>query len=321
MITDWTLVGDPHATHKSLDRLSQLFGVVESMGRPAIWTGDLLDTKEVIRGKCQNAFFEYFKNSKLFHVILVGNHDWFNLECLDHSLRTLSALPNVLVVDKLTVFEGITFLPYIHDLQKLKEEISKVSTPILVAHLDVLNFDFGNGQMCEKGLDLKDLSKIPLVISGHFHKYQAQSNLVYVGSPFTHSFGESDQTKYIGQLSNGFFSVVKNPLPFHTTYKMNLEQQESILGLDSFVKANSGNFIRVELIGPQSLISGFYRDAYEPLGIRFVPRPTDVEALNVSIDEGLDNSQQFVVWAKTIRKLDQPTVDLGLSILRSLNAK
>lgn len=318
---DWTLVGDPHVTHKSLDRAAQLFQIVEEMGRPTIWTGDLLDNKEIIRGKCLNAFFEYFSKSKLFHVILVGNHDWFNHECKDHSLKTLSALPNVKVIDAPTEYQGITFMPYIHDLGILKAAILNVKTPVCVSHIDVMDFDYGNGQLCEKGLNLDDLKSVPLVISGHFHKHQSKANLLYIGSPFSHSFGESDQTKYLGCLrTTGMVELIETSLPKHTTLKLDLNDS-FVQAMENFCNQNPQNFKRVELCGTQAQISSFPRESYSHANIKWVPRPIETSMNNVVIEEGLDNKQQFVKWAKDVKNLRPSTIELGLSIIGAVNAK
>lgn len=320
---EWTVIGDPHGTHKSLDRLQQLFQIVESEGRNSVWLGDLLDTKEVIRGKCLNAFFEYFKSSKLKHVIIVGNHDWFNLECKDHSLKTLSSLPNVTVIDKPMTNGDVWFIPYEHDPIKLREMISKCDKPVLFCHVDVKDFDYGNGQICENGLSLDELSTFKMVVSGHFHKFQNKSNLLYLGSPFTHSFGESDQTKYLGvfdTVSLGM-KLFETPIAKHVTLEVNMENLPDRLELHKWFEANSKNFIRVILTGTSSQIAALPRTEFEKYNIKWVPRPIETSMNNIVIEEGVDNGQQFVKWAKDVRKLDQATIDLGLSILGAVSAK
>lgn len=320
---DWLIVGDPHVTHKSLGRAAQLFEIVESYGLPVIWTGDLLDTKEVIRGKCLNAFFDYFSKSRLNHIVLVGNHDWFNLECKDHSLKTLSALPNVNVIDKPTVLGSITFLPYMHNLALLQEEVSKVNTRTLIAHADVMDFDYGDGALCEKGLVLEDFKHISgQVISGHFHKYQTKGNLTYIGSPFSHTFGESDQTKYLGQLmSNGTLILKETGLARHVTLELDLSSPDHKNEVGEFIAKNLHNFVRIELYGTQSQISQFNRQTYEIIPIKWVPKSTEEEMNSVVIAEGMDTRQQFMQWAKEVKKLDQATLGLGLSILEAVSVK
>lgn len=319
----FTIIGDPHIVHKSLDTATKLFQIVEDLGRPCLWTGDILDNKEIIRGKCLNLFFEYLKNSKLNHIIIVGNHDYFNLDCEDHSLRTIGSLPNVIVVDKPTELYGITFIPYVHNIDHLREALNVLKDPnrVLFAHLDVMAFDYGNGQLSDKGLTLDDLKGFKRVISGHYHKFQQNSNLTYIGSPFTHSWGESDQTKYIGQytVSKDELLFMETKLPKHVTFPLNLNKLPSDQDLDSYFTGNAGNYLRVLLYGSQPQISAFPRDKY-PQSIKWIPKPDDVVLNSVVLEEGIDNTQQFIKWAKEIKGLDQGTLDLGLSILEGLRA-
>src|SRR5690242_16327259 len=201
-MSTYTIVGDPHITHKSLERSKKLFEIVEELGKPVIWLGDMLDTKEVIRGKCQNFLFDYFLRSKLGHTVLVGNHDYFNLDCKEHSLQALSIFPNVVVVDKPIQFDNSLFIPYIHDPLKLDAALKPFENKELnlFGHLEVRDFDYGNGQICTSGTSLERLKGFKRVISGHFHKYQEMGNLVYLGTPMSHSFGESNQIKYIAEF-------------------------------------------------------------------------------------------------------------------------
>ena len=252
---DYTVIGDPHAKPNNLNILEELFDKVEALGNRTIWLGDLLDTKEVIRGKCLNAWFNYLKNSPLQHTILVGNHDWFNLECREHSLEVLKTLPNVNIVDSPQHTPGaLGFLPYIHEEKELKKQIKlmqKDSVKIIFGHLELKGFDFGNGYICEEGLTERSFKDFQLIISGHFHKHQKKKNVVYLGTPFSHSFGESNQDKYIGILKSKeelTLELVPTNLPRHITYTVDVLEE-----LPTNLKFGSRNFYRIILTGPRDL--------------------------------------------------------------------
>lgn len=322
----YTVVGDPHVTNKSLDRFKSLTEFVESQGFPVIWMGDLLDNKEVIRGKCLNAWFEYLRSSKLNHIIIVGNHDWFNLECQDHSLKSLSALSNVTIVDRPMELNGIWFLPYEHKLDKLRSQISHLPEgSVLFSHMDVKSFDYGNGYLAESGLDLEDLKKFKLVVSGHYHAYQQRDNLVYIGTPFSHSFGETDQVKYIGFFdeSKSTLSIVPTTMPRHLTLEIDLDEPPEMGELHEYFDKHYDDYVRVLLYGTQGQIAGFNKSTglVDSSRIRWIPKPTETSTDGISLDEGIDNKTQFTKWAQDIRKLDNETTKLGLEILEALNAK
>lgn len=317
----YTVVGDPHITHKSLDRGAQLFSLVEEIGLPAIWLGDFLDTKEVIRGKCLNALLDYLRASKLQHIVLIGNHDWFNLECEAHSLEALKLLPNVKIVDAPEVIDNMLFLPYIHDQAKLLEVITRfqglVST--VFGHLEVSQFDFGNGHICTTGLTLDALKGFKRVISGHFHKYQQTGNLTYLGTPFSHSFGETNQTKLIGMYDaeTDELKTAETEFPRHITLEVNCDENDFSGITDGKAQGDPKDFYRIILSGLQANIDLFPRAPFEHLNVKWISRPSDDAINNVTIDETVSNESQFSKWATEIRNMDEETLKLGLQILEA----
>lgn len=325
---NYTVVGDLHLTPKSMDKAAQLFEKVEALGLPVIWLGDLLDTKEVIRGKCLNVLFDYLSKSKLNHLLLVGNHDWFNLECKDHSLKPLSTLPNVKIVDYLDVRSPkVTMLPYYHDKTYIKQLLKEIPDGnVVIGHFDISGFDYGNGHFCEDGLTLEDFSRFKRVISGHFHKHQVKDNLIYLGTPYSHSFGESDQDKFIMvyDFDNDVPGFIPSGFPKHVTLKLDLLEDGAKGKLDSFLEDHSNDIIRVQLYGSPEVCAKF-NDKYRPLydqkyNVKFEDK-SEGRQLEGNIDETLDNKTQFVTWAAEIKKMDPETIKLGLSVLEALGAK
>lgn len=324
-----TVVGDPHVTHKSMSRAIDLFTLVESQGRNCIWLGDMLDTKEVIRGKCFNLLLNYFLNSKLNHIVLVGNHDYFNLDCEGHALDTLKLLPNVQIVDKPTLINHMLFIPYMHDLNKLRAVLDEYRSPerVLVGHLEVSEFDFGNGYVCTSGITLKDLAGYKRVISGHFHKYQESGNLTFLGTPFSHSFGETDQAKYLGIYDTEKDKLIleETPFPKHITKEFNCDLLDENCNHALFAPepGYEQNFYRIVLTGSQANIDRFPRFMYDEggtegkLNIKWITRPSDHIENQITIEDTLSNEAQFNKWATSVRKMDPETLKLGLSILEA----
>lgn len=332
MLNNFTIIGDPHITPKSLDKGAQLFHTVEQMGNPCIWLGDLLDTKEVIRGKCQNLFFDYFKSSKLQHIVLVGNHDYFNLECKDHSLKTLTSLPNVRVIDKIEVHPKLPFLfvPYIHDKPALKEILKQIQQSdtaketVVFGHFDVSGFDYGNGHLCEDGIIThEDFKGFKRVISGHFHKLQQTGNFTYLGTPFSHSFGEANQDKVLGTyvLDDDDLQLTPTDFPRHLSVKIDFSKKNAYEKLEKFLDGNGNNLIRVQLHGPPEEIAKLNKSVYSQFKIKWEDKSESSMDSKINLDESLDNKGQFLEWAKNIKSLDPDTISLGMGILEALNAK
>ena len=314
-----TTVGDPHLKPDNLDKAEKLFSIVEELGHTTMWLGDLLDTKEIVRSKCLNLLYRSFKKSRLQHVILVGNHDYHSLSCEDHSLAVLKELPNVDVIDSTSRFTlasgGVALIPFHSDLTKFRNELKTVKdSRLLIMHQGVNGFDYGNGYIADNEISIDELNSFELVISGHFHKYQKKSNLVYLGTPFSHSFGESDQEKFIGVLDTNTLSLDLTPTQFpkHRTLHLTVPV-EDMSKVDHTLK-NSCDKWRVILEGKQEDISKFDKSEFPT--IKFIEKPTSDFITGSLISEAESHELKFAKWAKDIKQLDKKTTNLGLEILR-----
>jgi hypothetical protein len=331
MSTDWTVVGDLHADNNNREKVEKLFDWLEELGKNVIFMGDLFDTKEIIHGKIFNYIRHRLKISKLTFVIDVGNHDWFNLDCLEHSLESLKDLPNVLVVDRPLIVDGLGIvMPYYQDLAKFRKDldsISKNGVYTLFMHQGFAGFDYGNGHMAD-GLghgeleadDLKNLlQRFRRIISGHFHKYAAEGNFMFIGTPFSQDFGETDQTKFIASYNSETdeLELMETPFPRHRTLTMNLETapspEENLRGwLDQYPK----DHWRLRLIGTEMQIAAFDKASFP--AVKFLDEPTDADQIeNANIKDTDSNEQKFLIWAKEIKGLDEVTISEGLEILKA----
>jgi predicted phosphodiesterase len=313
----YTIIGDVHCTLKNLDKVKELFDIAEGLGNDVILLGDLLDTKSIVRSECLNLYIDCMKNSNLKFKVLVGNHDYHHLECFDHSLQPLKSLSNVEVIDQITTDEnGFVLFPYRHDVSIIRKVLKEIpDNSIVFGHFDTAGFDYGNGFLCEAGLSLKDFARCKSVISGHFHKYQQEKNLTYLGTPFSHSFGESNQTKYIATFSKDTgLNLIETAFPRHVSKTFDCDGTVDIPGLDT------RDYNRIVLVGREENINKFPKDSYAGLNVKYVHDVKTDGKIN-SIKESSDNLEQFLSWAQEIKRLDKNTTDLGLSILRELNVK
>lgn len=308
-----TIVGDPHAKNDNLEKIGEIFDLIEELGNTTIILGDLFHFKEVIRGKCLNFVFERLSQSKLEFILLVGNHDWFNLECTEHSLELFKQLPNVKVIDRQLTTPYATYLPYTHDLEKLREALAEVpANHVLFMHQGVTGFDYGNGHIAENELPLDALKNFPLVISGHFHKFQRKGNLVYPGTPFSHDFGESNQEKVIAVLDTETLELELKPtnLPQHITVEVDVDSGEPS------IETRPGDIVRAVLTGSEAGIKAFDKTAHP--NVKFIERPRTEKANTEAVSETDSNVQKFFSWAQDVKSLDDETIVLGMQILNEV---
>ena len=309
----FTLIGDPHAKNDNLYLLDKVYDQAEALGNPIITLGDLLDTKSIVQSKCLNFYLKKLSESKLHHYVLVGNHDWHNNECSEHSLMPLKQLSNVTVVDTLIKVDNFILVPYMHDLDAFRKLVKPLANDqsVLVMHQGINGMDYGNGFIAENELNFEDIQGFQRVISGHFHKCQMEENLVYVGTPFSHSFGESDQSKCIATYNSDNFSLkfINTNLPQHYTHHINCDIKANIEEVYNFPKED---IHRVILSGKETNIHKFQKKLYP--NVKFIEQPT-VEVSGDNLKETDTPETTFLKWAKDIKKLDQKTIDLGLEIL------
>jgi DNA repair exonuclease SbcCD nuclease subunit len=310
----YLIVGDPHARPDNLHKIHKLFQLVESKELPVIWLGDLLDTKDIVRAQCLNAYINYFNNSKLNHIVLVGNHDLLTADSREHSLQALKLLKNVTVVDRAISMDKMLFLPYYRNPEDFRQAISQYKEAnYLFMHQDIKNMDYGNGYISTEGNTLEDLKGFKLVISGHYHCYQDKENLIYLGTPFSHNFGESNQEKFLGVFNEEdgkFCTIPIDEFPRHVTFNIDVSDPPQIL------MYNDIDHIRVILKGTREQLDKFNKSVYSEFKII---EECVAETHKSVLKETESPESTFSKWFKEIKKCtDNEIHELGLSIIKDI---
>lgn len=311
----YTVVGDIHAKPNNLALVDKLLEKVENMGNPVILLGDVFDTKEVIRGNCLNLVFTHLRYSDLEWTILVGNHDWFDDSCESHSLEVISILPNVTVIGEHQRVGNISLVPYERNLEKLRDVLADIPDGSTVfGHFDTIGFDYGNGFIAEAGLKASEFDRFRLVVSGHYHKFSLKEPLVYLGTPFSHSFGETDQVKYIAAFDDQSETMhyMTTDFPQHRTFEINCDVVQTPFSID----LNDHN--RIVLTGNAENILAFDKSPYKDT--KWIENPTNDFTLNLDLQETWTNVEQFQKWGQDIKQLKPQTLTLGLAILNEVGA-
>jgi DNA repair exonuclease SbcCD nuclease subunit len=121
-----------------------------------------------------------------------GNHDLYYKDKRDvHSVDWGRHIPGVTIVNEITSIDGVTLVPWmIGDEWK---KIDKLKSQYIFGHFELPLF-YMNAmvQMPDHGeLQLAHLKSPEYVFSGHFHKRQAQQNVVYIGNAFPHNYADA----------------------------------------------------------------------------------------------------------------------------------
>ena len=162
--------------------------------------GDTFDQHTITSYDIDTAseFFGNFKDLKVPHIVLVGNHEMINKDF--NAIALLKHINNVIVIDEPSTINlevngngnpiPLAFLPY-QDWKEIKE-FPKGN--YLFSHLDIQGSSIRRGSELKEGLTLDSLSEFKLVFNGHIHKPSIRGNIVNVGSITTHGFGDDEDT-------------------------------------------------------------------------------------------------------------------------------
>lgn len=175
----------------------------ESKPDKIVLLGDMLHNHSQVHTDAYNAVYRFVKSISDKHIstyILVGNHDYrSNSEFLteNHPYNPLKLLDNVFVVDKPYTTsinlhaKTIGLMPYVPPgrFNEAFNQFKQIdSMCLLFAHQEFKGASFG-AIKSEHGDEWSQ--PIPIV-SGHIHDKQIIKNIMYVGTPYMTTFGESE---------------------------------------------------------------------------------------------------------------------------------
>lgn len=253
------LTTDIHLKQSNLEITSKLFNLLENKikelgAENLIITGDINDSKSIIRSESFIQFQEFLQKVDVNIFLLVGNHDMHNTRRpeLGHSLELFKVLDKVKVIDKPTLITpDIKFVPYIHDPMELKKEITKDSVKYLFCHNGILGATMNDvGTKDETSISSENFNSIMQVFCGHYHNFhQLGENITYLGSPFSHSFAESNTEKYIAfiDFEKDGVEYIPTNLRKHITIQLDSTVENN---LDS-LKFSEDDIVRIVISGPK----------------------------------------------------------------------
>lgn len=125
--------------------------------------------------------------------IIIGNHDLYHRENRNiYSTEAFGNFSNVTMIDKPTVIDNILLCPFLfkHEYPALAK-YNKI--PYWMGHFEFRNFIVtGNDRRMEHGPDHKLFNGPKYILSGHFHKRQANDNVIYIGNTFPTDYGDAN---------------------------------------------------------------------------------------------------------------------------------
>ena len=154
--------------------------------------GDVNHTKQIASVDA----FSIFKNtledfSGLTFYIIPGNHDETAREGTRTAIDLLKGPHNIITIDRPTVVDNTTFLPY--GCISMLDDVR--ITDVLMSHFGLSDAVLSNGKSIRNKIKLRDLKAWKKVFCGHYHNPQDIENFHYVGSPVPLTRAEFDEEK------------------------------------------------------------------------------------------------------------------------------
>jgi len=245
------LIGDPHIKITNIttakEMINQIIQIVkDKLPDGIVILGDILDTHGIIHMIPLVTSVDFIRQLQdLCKVyLIIGNHDRKNnrvyLTENEHPFSALKYWENIEIIDTIkwiTVIKNnqsynFTMVPYVepgrfHEALELIPQYKK--SLCIFCHQEFMDAQMGcftsvSGDVWPE--------ENPYIISGHIHDgQQLQNNILYIGVPTQHSFGDKDD-KYIALLSVSdkisnhnecFYEKIKLKLPLkkiiHLKYK------------------------------------------------------------------------------------------------------
>jgi len=127
--------------------------------------------------------------------IVKGNHDIYYKNLLKPSSIDFMKNLGINVVENVSLSESqnILLVPWLVDSDMIETLVgNKYNVKYAMGHLPINEIVINSSRITSKNeiLDISELSKYELVLSGHFHQYGKYKNIIYIGAPYHMDFSD-----------------------------------------------------------------------------------------------------------------------------------
>lgn len=247
--------------------------LIENNIKTLIQLGDLFDSRKSINTQSLNVakdiFFNPLAENNIQLYTLIGNHDAHFKESIsvnspelvlgEYSNITIFSKPSTITLNNIT-FDMIPWICKENQVE-ISEYIKNSKSKICCGHFEISDFLMYKDIPVKSGIDKSTFSHYELVLSGHYHTYSQQDNILYTGVPYEMTWQDYNDPKgfYVYDTELNKIEFIKNP--FNTYYKFDYDEDKEI-SLDDYDLENS--FIKVNVVKKtnNTLYEEFIDDLY-----------------------------------------------------------
>jgi len=323
------IVGDLHLKKSRLKTAEKCFEQLREIAKTVdhtIFLGDQYHGKADIRSECQRFLLHQLRDWPTRVSMLVGNHDYENLECQNHALTPFNQLENVDIHSEPIAFgfssESVRagVIPYCKNEESFVSALQKVgNVDVIYAHQDVSGFKYESGKEITSGIKVSRFDPYKRVFLGHIHTPQEQKNIICVGTPFSHSFSEANQEKsvIIYDTRDDSINKIRLDLPRHIQLSCTVMKKKDIKSIK--IEASPGDYIRLKLKGPKDVLNKITKSMFNFPNLSL--QKIEIKSAKlIKIEENLDKNKMVEVYISTLQtKLDKEKLNqLSQKILKQV---
>jgi DNA repair exonuclease SbcCD nuclease subunit len=165
--------------------------------------------------------------------VVLGNHDYTNLNLVDHAFNfdANKIIKNLEIISKSVrdLDDNLQFVPYMEDKSFGWVETGNEKDALMFCHQPFTGFFYNvTSKVGEtNGVDVDKVKGFKKVIAGHFHSFQEKGNIIYLGTPFAHTFAEANEEKKIMVIDENreiSYLSTKGILPQYYAFKVGLKE-------------------------------------------------------------------------------------------------
>jgi len=222
------------------------------------------------------------------------------------------------------------FVPYYPE-DRFIEEFKKISEngDLLFLHQDMALAQYSNGTPVISRINSNMFKGYKRVFVGHIHLPQEFKNVIYVGTPYTESFKESDENKRVIVYDTVKDKILEIPLGVrqHVTFEYTINQLDDLKNVKKHLKADikKNQIVRVIINAPEEIESRIKRSLFRGMNIDTLKTkkiPTTDRVVRVT-----ENMSNLETMEMLLRQLDlegpvlSNVLKINKHILGGLDAK
>lgn len=306
------IIGDIHCRKQSIDTVNEVLTKCSKLATKCdvtIFTGDVNDTKANLRSETVELLLSHFSKWPTPIIVYLGNHDYNNaMECTSHSLEFLKLVDNVTLVEKPMEIDGDFYVPYMPEDRFIEfMRNTNIAAKNIFLHQDMDWAKYNSGQLTGSVIKADLFKDFNRVFVGHIHLAQEFGNIIYVGTPYTESFKESDEQKRVIVYDKSQDKVLSVPLGVkqHTTYEYSIEKLEDLKEIKKDLKSKitKDQIVRVFIHAPEAIAPKIKRSQFKGLDIeQLKPKPI-ITKKELEIEESMTNAEMMEIY---LSQLDIP---------------